>query len=123
MMTFTRLARISHDRRQATGRDRFLVLAGQEACQAGWLDIAESCRRLVLETNPHHFLSRSGNFPDALRDEANRGFLAKLDQFCSFEHAEHLLIQNEEPLEASEDVDAGQVARQELEKMAGEGPV
>ena len=40
MLAFARLARISHDKHQATGRDRFLLLAGERACKAGWPDVA-----------------------------------------------------------------------------------
>jgi len=116
MMSFARLARISHEKLNSIGRDRFLVLAGREACLAGWLNVADRCRELVVTTNPRHFLSQSESFPDALRDEANAGFFATFDNFCSFEQAEHLLAQNGESLEDSPQ-DAGQAARQELSAL------
>lgn len=99
MLSFARLARISHERAQPLGCDRFLVLAGREACQAGWLDVAERCRALILAENAHHFLSQSESFPDALRDDAKASYFATFDCFCSFEQAELLLLQNGEPFE------------------------
>jgi hypothetical protein len=113
MLSFTRLARISHETPHPLGRDRFLVLAGREACLAGWLDVAERCRTLILAENPHHFLSQSESFPDALRDAAKAGYFATFDSFCSFEQAEHLLYQNGEPFEATPE-NAGETAMTEL---------
>ena len=113
MLSFARLARISHETPHPVGRDRFLVLAGREACLAGWLDVAERCRELVLVGNTHHFLGQSASFPDAIRNESNTGYFATFDSFCSFEQAEHLLSRNDEPfLEPPED--AGRAALQEL---------
>lgn len=116
MLTFARLARISHETPHPAGRDRFLVLAGKEACLAGWLDVADRCRDLVLMGNAHHFLSQSETFPDAMRDESNAGYFATFDSFCSFEQAEHLLSQNDEPIEAPPE-DAGQAAILELSSL------
>ena len=94
MLAFCRLARISHDRIQMQGRDRFLLLAGVAACRAGWPEIAEHCRQLIVAHNPRHFLATSATLPDALRDDANAGFFQKASALCSFEQAEHLLTQH-----------------------------
>lgn len=94
MLAYARLARISHEKQQQPGRDRFLVLAGFEACQAGWLDVAARCRELVLVTNPRHLLGKTESFPESIRDEANRTYFTNLESFCTFEQAEHLLRQN-----------------------------
>ncbi len=116
MLSFARLARISHETPHPVGRDRFLVLAGREACLAGWLEVAERCRDLVLMGNAHHFLSQSDTFPDAMRDASNAGYFATFDSFCSFEQAEHLLCQNDEPIPESLE-DAGVAAIQELSRL------
>ena len=113
MLTFARLARISHETPNPAGRDRFLVLTGREACLAGWLAVAERCRDLVLAGNAHHFLSHSETFPDAIREPSNAGYFSTFDSFCSFEQAEHLLSQNGELIEELPDA-AGQAALQEL---------
>ena len=113
MLSFARLARISHETPHPLGRDRFLVLAGREACLAGWLEVAERCRALVLAGNTHHFLSHNESFPDALRDESNAGYFATFDSFCSFEQAEHLLAENGELISESP-ADAGEAAIHEL---------
>jgi len=91
MLSFTRLARLSQEKQQAAGRDRFLVLAGRAACMAAFLDVAAACREVVLAANARHFLSGSASFPEALRQADQAGFFAALDRFCSFEQAEHLL--------------------------------
>lgn len=116
MLTFARLARISHETPNPAGRDRFLVLTGREACLAGWLEVASRCRDLVLAGNVHHFLSQSGSFPDSIRDKSNAGYFATFDSFCSFEQAEHLLSQNGELIDDSPD-DAGRAALQELASL------
>lgn len=91
MLAFATLADISRQRGQQSGCDRFLLLAGQAACHAGWLDVAERCRLIVLAHNPHHLLGRYESFPDALRAEDFQPYLRNLERFCSYEHAEHLL--------------------------------
>jgi len=116
MLSFARLARISHETPHPVGRDRFLVLAGREACLAGWLDVADRCRELVLAANAHHFLGHSKSFPDAIRDASNAGYFATFDSFCSFEQAEHLLSRNGDPIDEAP-VDAGQAAIQELSSL------
>jgi hypothetical protein len=91
MLAFARLARISHDKHQAAGRDRFLLLTGERACMAGWPEIAKRCRELVLLSNPRHLLSKSATFADCLRSEEGTEFFPTLQKFCTFERAEHLL--------------------------------
>lgn len=91
MLAFARLARISNDKNQASGRDRFLLLTGERACMAGWPDIAEQCRELVLQSNPRHLLSKSATFADCLRSEEGAEFFPTLQKFCTFERAEHVL--------------------------------
>ena len=116
MLTFARLARISHETPHPAGRDRFLVLAGREACLAGWLEVAARCRSLILAGNRHHFLSQSDSFPDSIRDKSTAGYFATFDSFCSFEQAEHLLSQNDESfLELPDDV--GQAVLKELSSL------
>ena len=116
MLSFARLAKISHETPHPLGRDRFLVLAGREACLAGWLDVAERCRAMILAGNSHHFLSQSESFPDAIRDESNAGYFATFDSFCSFEQAEHLLSENGELVTESTE-NAGEAALQELSEL------
>ncbi|MBI1310006.1 hypothetical protein GC176_01775 [bacterium] len=115
MLAYARLARVSHERRQSAGRDRFIILCGREACFAGWLDVATACRDLVLVNNPRHLLAHSASFPDALRDPENTRFFAQLDAFCPFEQAEHLLRENHQTLASTVEVSAGEVALADLE--------
>ncbi len=115
MLAYARLARLSHERRQAAGRDRFVILCGREACFAGWTDVAARCRELVLASNPRHLLSHSDTFPNALREPDNERFFSQLENFCPFEQAEHLLRENNQTLESTAEVSAGEIALAELE--------
>lgn len=117
MLAFARLARISHQKSQTAGRDRFLLLAGERACKAGWPDIAEQCRELVLLSNPRHLLSKSATFADCLRSEEGAGFFPTLQKFCTFERAEHLLRELQHwPGEPADD--PGPTARRDLDAIA-----
>lgn len=91
MLAYTKLARLSQNKRQLVGRDKFLLLAGAAACRAGWLEVADCCRAMVLEHNPQHLIGRFESFPAALRDPEFAPFLKQLERFCSYERAEHLL--------------------------------
>ncbi|MBM79484.1 MAG: hypothetical protein CMJ78_02680 [Planctomycetaceae bacterium] len=93
MLIFTRLAVISHEKQQAIGRDKFLILAAVEACRAGWLEVSEKCRQLVTESNPLHLLNRYETVADALRSEDFQSFARQLERFCSLERGEHLLTE------------------------------
>ena len=96
MLAYAKLARISHEKQQLIGRDRFLVSAGFEACHAGALDVAARCRELVLLENPRHLLSRASSFPETIRDRETEGFFRGLQKVCSFEQAEMLLREHGE---------------------------
>lgn len=91
MLTYVKLADLSQQKRQPIGRDKFLLLAGVEACRAGWPEIADRCRELVLHHNAAHLVGRFPTLPDALRDPEFQTFLKQLERFCPWERAEHLL--------------------------------
>ena len=91
MLAYARLAHISQQKRQLLGRDKFLVLTGTAACRAGWPDVAQRCRELVVANNPAHLLARFADFPDALRSPDFEPLLKRLERFCGYEKAEHLL--------------------------------
>lgn len=93
MLAYLRLAVVSEQRQQLLGRDKVLVLAAAAACRAGWPDVAERCRQLVLEHNPAHLI---GDFPtvaDALRSEDFAPFLKQLERQLGSERAEFLAEQ------------------------------
>jgi hypothetical protein len=93
MCAYVQLAMISDQKQQALARDRFLLLAGIEACRAGWLDVAECCRAKLVASNPAHQLHKHATLPDALRDPEFQQLAAKWERYCPFEQAEHLLRQ------------------------------
>ncbi len=91
MLAFARLAALSARKQQLIGRDKFLILAGAAACRAGWPEVADRCRELVLQNNKLHIVGHNSTFADAMRDDDFKMFANKLDRFCTFERAEHLL--------------------------------
>jgi hypothetical protein len=93
MCAYVQLAVISDEKQQAPTRDRFLLLAAVESCQAGWLELADRCRTLILATNSAHQLNRFATMADALRDPDFQKLVAKWEKYCPFEQAEHLLTQ------------------------------
>jgi hypothetical protein len=108
MLVYLELAAISHERRQSVGRNKLLVLAGAEALRAGWPDVAERCRSLVVADNPAHLLGRFGTFAEAMRSSEFAPLLLQHERFCSFERAEMLLSGQGRAVAAVED--AGQKA-------------
>jgi|SRR5579871_3152850 len=91
MLAFAKLAEISQARQQLLPRDKFLVLAGAEACQAGLPDVATLCRDRILAHNPSHLLKKFDSFAAALTSADFQQLLKQLIRFCSFERAELLL--------------------------------
>lgn len=91
MCAYVQLACLSHQKQQALPRDRFLLLAGTEACRAGWLEVAERCRTLLLTSNPHHQAARYDSLAAALRNDDFQKLVAQHERRCPSERAEHLL--------------------------------
>lgn len=118
MQIYARLAAISHRKQQAAGTDKFLVLTGIAATQAGWPEIAERCRALVVQRNPRHLVGHHASFADALRDEEFQPLVRRLERFCPIETAEALL-QGQEVADGSEKGDsAGETAASLLSSIA-----
>lgn len=93
LLAFAKLAEISKAKQQLLPCDKFLVLAGAEACRAGYPRLAARCRELVLGHNHAHLLKRFSDFPAALADADFQTFLKQLARFCPLERAELLLQQ------------------------------
>lgn len=91
MCAYAQLAWLSHQKGQALPRDRFLLLAGVEACRAGWLDVAARCRQLLMTSNPRHQASRFESLADALRDAEFQQLVGQHERRYPAERAEHLL--------------------------------
>ena len=93
MLAYVKLAHLSQQKRQFLGRDKFLILAAAAACRAGWLEVANRCHVLVLAHNPAHLIGHFELFTDALRSPELVPFLKRLERFCGYERAEHLLCE------------------------------
>jgi hypothetical protein len=91
MLAYVKLAAVSERKHQLIGRDRLLVLATAAAGRAGWIDVADRCRQLVLEHNPAHLIGRFSTAADALRSPDFTPLLNQLERMCSYERAEFLL--------------------------------
>ncbi len=93
MTSFLQLAWISQQKQQMPPRDKFLILAGEAACNAGWPQVAHECRELVLKHNPAHLIGNHESFVEAMKSDNFATFLKPLHRFCSYEQAEHLLTE------------------------------
>lgn len=119
MLAFARLALLSHQRQQATGTEKFIVLTGFAACRSGWLEVANQCWQLLAGMNAKHFVVRAGSFPNALRDDSLSSFVTMLERFCSFEQAEHLLEGHGGMSQPEDGQTAGDSATQHLQQIDG----
>lgn len=88
---YLRLAVISHERSQSLQRNKFLVLGGMAALQAGRTPVAERCRQVVLSFSPAYILKRWPDLKTAFAAEEFQTYYKQLQRFCSYERAEHLL--------------------------------
>jgi hypothetical protein len=111
MLAYVRLAEVSQRKHQLIGRDKLLVLAAAAACRAGWIDVGERCRHLVLEHNPAHLIGTYPSAADALRSDDFLPLLNQLERMCGYERAEFLLSElGLESKPPEDDRNAGQLA-------------
>ena len=108
MRVYVQLAVISDQKHQPQVRDRFLLLAGVEACRAGWLEVADRCREKLLASNPAHQAHRHVTLADALRDHEFQQLVIHWERYCPFEKAEALLRQMNLPPNQRTDLTVGE---------------
>jgi hypothetical protein len=107
MKVYVKLAVISEQMHQSQVCGRFLLLAGVEACRAGWPDVAARCRQRLIARNPSHLANRHPTMADALRDEDFQHLVARWERYCPFEKAEAMLRQLDLPPGALTDATVG----------------
>ncbi len=111
MLAYVKLADVSQRKQQLIGRDKLLVLATAAACRAGWLEVGERCRQLVLEHNPAHLIGTFPTAADALRSADFTPLVNQLERMCNYERAEFLVTElGMEPGSNEPNQDAGQIA-------------
>lgn len=88
---YLHLARAAEQRNRLWVRDKFLLLAGAVAAQAGLADVADECRRRVLAHNPQHLVGHHGSIEAGLDDERFQSFLNQLRRRYNQERCEHML--------------------------------
>ena len=111
MLAYVRLADVSQRKQQLIGRDKLLVLAAAAACRAGWIDVGERCRELVLDHNPAHLIGTFPTAADAVRSSEFTPLLNQLERMCGYERAEFLVSElGLEPQPEDGARDAGQIA-------------
>jgi len=121
MCAYAQLAWLSHEKRQALARDRFLVQAGACACEAGWPDVAEECYRLITQFAPQHQVARFTSFVDAMKSADFRQLVTALSRKCPYERAEHMLQElGIEPADDSPEVPRGESVRSLLRRAEWE---
>jgi hypothetical protein len=119
MLSYIRLAEISDRKHQQIGRDRLLVLAAAAACRAGWPDVAETCRNLVLQHNRAHVIGNFATVSEALRSDDFLPLLKQHERLCGYERAEFLVhdlgLESRNPREDQQT--AGQLAIDLLSRL------
>ena len=108
MRVYVQLAVISDRKKQPQVRDRFLLLAGVEACRAGWLDVAECCHHKLIASNPAHQAHLFASLADGLRDANFQQLVAHWERYCPFEKAEAMLRQLNLPVREQTDLTVGE---------------
>jgi hypothetical protein len=108
MSVYVRLAAVSEHRQQLQVRDRFLLLAGVEACRAGWPDVAAKCRQKLVESNHAHQANHYPTFADALRDPDFQQLVSHWERYCPFEKAEAMLRELNLPAPEPNDLSVGE---------------
>jgi hypothetical protein len=88
---YLHLARASRIRQRPHVTDRFLVLAGVAAARLNLPRISAYCRRLILQHNPHHAVSRWESLEEALRDDDFLPMLRHLQRRFPLEKVEQML--------------------------------
>jgi len=91
LSVYLQLARVSQRRRKAMARDRFLVLASMVAVDLELWDVADLCRRRILDHNPGHLVRRFESMRDAVGNEDYETLVTQLWRKYPFERLEYLL--------------------------------
>lgn len=97
--TYLRLAVVSQEKGQLQGRDRFLLLAADEAAHAGLLDFSERLRIVLLSTQPRHLLSRYDSYTAAAQSEELKLLVKQMRRLCGVEKAEAIVERQLPPAE------------------------
>jgi hypothetical protein len=90
-LNYLKLARIAHDKGQWLPRNRLMLLAAITAARAGWLDVAERSRGLLIGWNPRHVINSEASVAQSLNEERVRTLIQNHEKQISYERAEHLL--------------------------------
>jgi hypothetical protein len=108
MRVYVQLAVVSGQKQQPQVRDRFLLLAGVEACRAGWPEVADRCRLQLVASNPAHQIHLHATFADALRTADFQQLVAHWERYCPFEKAEAMLRRLHLPAQQSSELTVGE---------------
>lgn len=89
---FLHLARASRLDGRRMQEDKFLLLAGCAAQQAGYGDVAERCRALILDHSPTHMLRQYASMTEAASAEDVLRYAEQLRAIYPLEKADYLLV-------------------------------
>jgi hypothetical protein len=88
---YLHLAQASQRRRRPHVRDRLLVLVAAIAATVGLARLADYCRHLILEHNPHHLVGRWPTVLEAMETEDFHAYLRQVQRRYPQEKAERML--------------------------------
>jgi hypothetical protein len=93
LVIFAILSWQAYLKKQIADADRLLILAGEQACMAGTLQVTDTVKKVLLSHAPHHMLANYASFADAMRASDFQEYLKGVHRFCSVEQAEWLLTE------------------------------
>ena len=120
---YLQLAESTAGRGPASTHHRLLLLAGRHAADAKWNAEAETCRELVLASNPHHAIGHYACFTDALQSDDYLALDRQLERQCPQEKAEHLAEIQRVDTDLAVHEPPRLVAHDILARLTGEGRV
>lgn len=91
---YLKLATLADQKGQWLPRNRLLLMVSVTAARAGWLDLAENARQMLIALNPRHALNSTYPIAEALKNESVQALIIRYSRQVSYERAEHLVLQS-----------------------------
>lgn len=103
---YLKLASVADQKGQWLPRNRLLLMVSITAARAGWLDLADKARQLLIASNPRHPLNSPLPIANSLNQESVQSLIDRYSRQVNYERAEHLVLQSHDaqslPPETSE---------------------
>ncbi|QDV31131.1 hypothetical protein Spb1_30690 [Planctopirus ephydatiae] len=91
---YLKLASVADQKGQWLPRNRLLLMVSITAARAGWLDLADKARQLLIASNPRHPLNSPLPIANSLNQESVQSLIDRYSRQVNYERAEHLVLQS-----------------------------